>query len=304
MTDPSGLALEAFDAIDDFEKKVRTHKLEDVKRRVHNEHPLVILVESALEAISGRHLSVPIVGFSRDSEERLVSERRVLEDSRQREGLQLVLFSFESICPIVRRTFYTSADVVDSSEFFEHAMPAWLESIEKWAGEDVMKVATADLESSRALLQRLLAIQDALLATTLTIVSLLIGLGFPEDRAAVVLLALPAVVVLAYVDATTRVHFRRVSQRVARLEMLFHQYVVVLRELKTARSGALRNLRRTIDAYQFGIERPADKPVCLQTAGGGIAKLDKAPEPASGAVTLVPCPAEPTTPPAGASPPR
>jgi len=197
--------------------------------------------------------------------------------------------------------------------------------------DDVIEVAITDLDSSRALLQRLLAIQDALLATTLTIVSLLLSLGFTNDRAAVVLLALPVVVVLACVDATTRVHFQRVSERIARLETLLHHYVVALRELRTARPTAVRNLRRSIDAYQFGVERAFEhvsakqlrrangrvprwwlypgmaalialcalvmpvgrspgSSVCIETAGGGVARVNEPPEAVSGSVTIVPCP--------------
>lgn len=121
--------------------------------------------------------------------------------------------------------------------------------------DDVIEAATGDLDASRSLLQRLLATQDAFLATALTSATLFSGLAFTSDTAALAFVGIPLVLALGYLDAINWVHFRRVSSRIRSLERLMHHYVVALRETGTVRGAALRNLRRRIDGYQFGIER-------------------------------------------------
>lgn len=121
--------------------------------------------------------------------------------------------------------------------------------------DHVVEAATGDLDASRLLLQRLLTIQDAFLATSLTSATLFTGLAFTSETAALAFVGIPLVLALGYLDAINWVHFRRVSSRNRSLESLLHHYVVALRETGTVRGTALRNLRRRIDGYQFGIER-------------------------------------------------
>lgn len=149
MIDASGLVLEAFDAIDEFSARLQGGKLNDRDRRVHSDHPLVVLPEGALEAISRQHLGTAIVGFARASEERLVSERRSLEDSEKREALQLLLFAFEGICPIIRRTGYTGATAATSREFFGTALPSWLDALHAWAADERFEALEARVVSAR-----------------------------------------------------------------------------------------------------------------------------------------------------------
>jgi len=121
--------------------------------------------------------------------------------------------------------------------------------------DDVIAAANSDLDASGALLQRLLAAQDALLATALTAASLFTGIAFTSGDTALAFVGIPLVLALGFLDAINWVHFRRVSTRIRSLEHLIHHYVVALRETGTVRAAALRNLRRAIDRYQFGIER-------------------------------------------------
>lgn len=121
--------------------------------------------------------------------------------------------------------------------------------------DDVLEAAGTDLEASRALLQRLLGTQDALLATSLTTSTLFTGLAVSLDNPALVVVGVPLVLALGYLDGNNWVHFRRVTSRIRSLEGLIHHYVVALRETGAARPDALRNLRRRIDGYQFGTER-------------------------------------------------
>lgn len=195
--------------------------------------------------------------------------------------------------------------------------------------DDVMKVAEHDLDAARGVLQRLLTTQDALLATAVSVTTLLTGLAITNHAPLFSGLGLPFVGVLAYLDAVAKVHTGRITQRSWRIEELFARYVKALRERDVARPAALSDLRRAIDQYQFGIERafeevqpkhlrrevrrqarwwlfpcmfavllvatavawPKDRssPVCV-AADGGIVRLNKAPERVSGKVTLVPCP--------------
>lgn len=196
--------------------------------------------------------------------------------------------------------------------------------------DHVMKVATTDLDASRGLLQRLLATQDALFATTITVASLLIGLALANHAPTLGLIGVPIVAVLGYVDAVVRVHAGRTAQRAWRIEDLFDKYVKALRERRVARPAALADLSAAIDRYQFGIERafervtatqltreikrsprwwlypcivgvlglgswvasdPPQKPSSVCVAAqGGVLRLSTLPERISGSVMLVPCP--------------
>lgn len=50
--------------------------------------------------------------------------------------MQLLLFAFESICPIVRGTGYSAADSTVSRRFFELELPEWLDRVETWAYDE------------------------------------------------------------------------------------------------------------------------------------------------------------------------
>lgn len=121
--------------------------------------------------------------------------------------------------------------------------------------DDLLATATRDLDATRALLQRFLAIGDALFASTLTVASLFAGLAFSNHRRAVAWSAIPIVLCLGYLDGANWVRFRRASTRIRDLEGLFQAYISALRETKASRPDAVRGLRQRIDHYQFGIER-------------------------------------------------
>jgi len=196
--------------------------------------------------------------------------------------------------------------------------------------DDLLEVARNDLDASRALIQRLVAIADALLASATTVAGVFAGLAFSNDRKALALVAVPLVLLLGYLDGANWVHFRRVSSRVRLLERLFGAYVVALRETATVRVQAIADLRTEVDQYQFGTERtfapptpkqiwrnnrsrarwwpytliavilmvcgvfiihdPQSTKVCVSTPNGGILQLDSIPLAVSGPITLVPCP--------------
>jgi hypothetical protein len=120
---------------------------------------------------------------------------------------------------------------------------------------DILALAKDDLESSRSLQQRLLATGDALLATAITLSSAFLGLAFTNHSRDLALVAVPLILVLAYLDGVNWVHFRRTSTRVRSLERLFGSYVSVLRETGPARPTAIEFLRSRVDSYKFGIER-------------------------------------------------
>ena len=126
--------------------------------------------------------------------------------------------------------------------------------------DDLLKVARDDLDAARGLLQRLLSIGDALLASTLTVAGLFLGLAFSNHSKAAAFVAVPIVLVLAYLDAANWVHFRGVTSRIRSLEGLFDAYIIVLRERGTVRPDALSALRGQIDEYQFGIEGTLETP--------------------------------------------
>lgn len=67
--------------------------------------------------------------------------------------------------------------------------------------------------------------------------------------------AIPVVVALWYLDGANWVRFRRVATRIRDLEGLFQAYVSALRETDVVRPDAIRQFRRRVDHYQFGIER-------------------------------------------------
>jgi hypothetical protein len=125
--------------------------------------------------------------------------------------------------------------------------------------DDFMAVAKSDLEASRSLVQRLLSLVDALLATTFTVTGLFAGLAFTNKSPAIAIAATPLIIVLAYIDGLNWAHFKRVSARVRSLERLFHAYVSVLRETKTVRPQALHEFRSHVDRYQFGIEQTLER---------------------------------------------
>jgi hypothetical protein len=119
---------------------------------------------------------------------------------------------------------------------------------------DVLELAEKDLDASNSLVQRLLAIGDGLLATTLTIASLFIGLAFSSHHPAIVLAPTPLALALGYLDGLNWVHFRQASGRVRQLEYLFQAYIRALRETGAARPDAIDLLRHQVDGYHFGTE--------------------------------------------------
>ncbi len=129
--------------------------------------------------------------------------------------------------------------------------------------DGLIDLAKSDLESSRSLIQRLLAFADGILASSVTVTGLFAGLAFTNKSPALALCAIPLLVVLGYLDGIQWAHFRRVAARVRVVERLFHAYAVALRETGTVRPEAIRDLRRHVDRYQFGSERSFE-PVRLR----------------------------------------
>lgn len=138
MSDPvqeGGFVLAALDVVDEFVADHLASNLQEEDRRVSGSHRLVVLVESALESISTPALKTSIVGLSRESEARLVEERRRLEERNDRPALQALLFAFESACPVVRESGYGSSDPYASRYFFTELFPDWLDALLEWANE-------------------------------------------------------------------------------------------------------------------------------------------------------------------------
>jgi hypothetical protein len=124
--------------------------VDDDDRTVHGSHPLVLLVEGTLEALSKANLSSAIVGLSRHSEARLVEERRKLEEAGQRVELQKLLYSFEPICQVVREGGYGSRDRDDSLSFFVDLLPEWFERLDSWAVDENLGALHARVSDARS----------------------------------------------------------------------------------------------------------------------------------------------------------
>lgn len=138
MTTPASvgdLPLSLFDVVDDFVVTVAGNTVSDRDRSPHGSHPLVVLVESTLEAIT-RTMKPPIVGLSRRTDADLVKARRRLERTGKREALQRLLFSFEQIAPGVRDAGYGGRSPRKATEFFTELFPDWLERLADWADEE------------------------------------------------------------------------------------------------------------------------------------------------------------------------
>ncbi len=150
MAGTGGLVLDAFDAVDDFVSAFSAGVLDDKDRTVHGSHPLVLLVEGTLEALSKANLSTPIVGLSRHSEARLVEERRKLEEAAKRVELQKLLYAFEPICQVVREGGYGSRDPEDSRSFFVDLLPEWFERLEAWAADENLEELRSRVSQARS----------------------------------------------------------------------------------------------------------------------------------------------------------
>ena len=149
-----GLSLRSFDVVEEFVADCRADRLTSEDRQVNGSHPLSVLVESTLEAVSRANLSLPIIGLSRRAEALLVEERRKLEDRDERVALQQFLFAFEPLCEIVREANYGGGSEGDNERFFEDLIPEWLARLVAWA--------TA--EQFAALAQRVTVARDAYIA--------------------------------------------------------------------------------------------------------------------------------------------
>jgi hypothetical protein len=130
-----GFVLASLDTVDEFVADHAAGNLPEDDRRISGSHPLVVLVESALESISTPVLKTAIVGLSRESEARLVEQRRRLEERDVQPALQAFLFAFESTCAVVRESGYGSHDPDASRHFFAELFPDWLEGLTNWATE-------------------------------------------------------------------------------------------------------------------------------------------------------------------------
>jgi len=128
-----------------------------------------------------------------------------------------------------------------------------------WAS-DLMEVVDKDLETSRALLTRLLGLSDALLATTVTVGGLFVGIAATTRRPAIAFIGVPVMLALTYADGLNWAQFRRVAYRIRSLEKLYQSYVVAIRERATVRAAALRAFERNLDRYEYGIERQLRSP--------------------------------------------
>ncbi len=120
--------------------------------------------------------------------------------------------------------------------------------------EGIMRLVELDLGASRGVLERLLKVEEALNGAAVTTSAALLGLAFANDEAALAWINLPVLVVFWLIINLNRVHFHRVSARVARLERIMQSYVVALREGGGAKPAALRRLDRDLDSYTFGSE--------------------------------------------------
>lgn len=126
----------------------------------------------------------------------------------------------------------------------------------------ILELAKDDIDAARNLVQRLLAVQDALLASAATLAALLLGLSTTMKSMVPALVAIPIVLMLGYTDTRTWVHFRRASGRLRMLERLVTSYTKVLRESEAVRPMALSSFKREVRQYSFGTEQTFE-PVTL-----------------------------------------
>jgi hypothetical protein len=149
-----GLSLDSFNVVEEFVADYRAGRLVAEDRQVHGSHPLSVLVESTLEAVSRANLSLAIIGLSSRSEALLVEERRKLEDRDERVSLQQFLFSFEPLCAVVRDAGYGRSSEGDADRFFHDLIPEWLVRLVGWA----------ESEQFAALAKRVTMARDAYVA--------------------------------------------------------------------------------------------------------------------------------------------
>jgi len=125
---------------------------------------------------------------------------------------------------------------------------------------DIMAVVTSDLDTTRGLQQRLLAIGDAYLATAFTVASIFAGVGFGTQKGWIGVVPVPLVLVLGYLDGVNWVQFKHASARAGHLEALVDAYVGAIRERKTVRPQAVTTLRRQLRVYHYDMESSIDAP--------------------------------------------
>lgn len=130
-----GVLPESLETIVEFAESVRKCSVDDDDRWLHGSHPLALLVQNALEAISTTELRVTIAGLNHPAKERIDKSRRKLEKAGKREALQVLLFYFEQICDLVQDVGYRSEGAEESRQFFTETFPDWIENLGLWADE-------------------------------------------------------------------------------------------------------------------------------------------------------------------------
>jgi hypothetical protein len=125
---------------------------------------------------------------------------------------------------------------------------------------DIISIVNSDLDTTRGLQQRLLAICDAYLATAFTVASLFAGVGFGTEKGWIGLVPVPLVLALWYLDGANWVRFKHASARVRHLEAVVDAYVAAIRERKTARRQTVAALRRELQVYHYDMESSIAAP--------------------------------------------
>ena len=139
----------AFDAVTEFVERQQRGMLDADDRTIGRSHPLSLLIETTLESISRTALEVPIIGFSRGSENQLALERQNLEDKDQQPELQRLLYSFEGLAKVIRETGYSGSDPVVDANFFQQLIPDWLDYFEQWAKASNQDPLAASIDAAR-----------------------------------------------------------------------------------------------------------------------------------------------------------
>lgn len=137
VKESGGVILSSLDVIQEFVDDVESGDIDDGDRYVHRDHPLVVLVGATLESISAANLNETIIGFSRRSQTKLITERRKLEDADERDSLQKLIYYFELLSSLIRESGYGHGGDPDRDvDFFESFFPTWLDRLCEWAAEE------------------------------------------------------------------------------------------------------------------------------------------------------------------------
>jgi len=146
MADPSGIAEQLFDSVNDYCGLIDSGD-RSIDESLGKNNDLIVFAENLLVQFSRRHLPKPITGLSDRSDRQLSAQRRKMERSGDRLQAQRLMYKFEELCSYVGEVSYSSSEE-ESEQFHLEYFPAFLEVVTEWldevGGDERVKTAAAD----------------------------------------------------------------------------------------------------------------------------------------------------------------